>query len=144
MKCIIILFAVIIGFQNSISEEGDYTVIVKLTNLKSDKGKLSVSIYDDPETFPKSTGMLEQKIIEGFTEGEFIITFTGLKPGTYAVAGLHDENGDDKMNFNLIGFPKEGYCFSNNIMPKFRAARWNESKFLLEKTGMQIELEMKY
>ena len=144
MKWKMLFLALFFCFNASIAQEGEFRVLVKLTNLKSNEGKLSVSIYNVPETFPKNHGMLEQQIIDNFTEGEFIITFAGLATGEYAVAGLHDENGDEKMNFNLIGMPKEGYCFSNNVMPKLRAARWEESKFVVEKSEILIEIEMRY
>jgi len=144
MKWIALLCILFISSQNQDNYDNEFKVFVKLTNLKSDEGKLSVSIYNDPKTFPKTTGMLEEKIVEDFRDGECTLSFTGLKPGTYAVAGLHDENGDGKMNFNLIGIPKEGYCFSNNVMPKLRAAKWDESKFILKDSNIHIEIEMKY
>lgn len=50
-----------------------------------------------------------------------------IPPGAYAIAALHDENRDGKMNMT-IGIPREGVGFSNNPVigmsaPKFSAAR---------------------
>ena len=43
---------------------------------------------------------------------EFV--FTGLPAGKFAVAVFHDENGNDTLDTNLLGIPKEGYAFSEN------------------------------
>ena len=40
--------------------------------------------------------------------------FTGLKPGTYAVAAFHAENNETQMQYGMFGKPKEGYRFSRN------------------------------
>jgi uncharacterized protein (DUF2141 family) len=88
--------------------------------------------------------MLEQKILSDIPGEKMIIRFDSLSFGTYAVAAMHDENGDEKMNFNLLGMPKEGYCFSNNIRPKFRRPTWNEAKFDIKRKTSRIYVEMKY
>ena len=54
-------------------------------------------------------------------------TFENIPAGSYAVAVLHDENKNEKMDFNLVGIPKEAYGFSNNAKgfmapPKFSDA----------------------
>ena len=51
------------------------------------------------------------------------IDFDGLAPGKYAMVCYHDENGNGKFDENALGMPKEGYCFSNNIKPRFSATR---------------------
>ncbi len=50
-----------------------------------------------------------------------------MPPGDYAVAAIHDENRNAKLDRNLIGIPKEGFGFANNppvrwSAPAFRAA----------------------
>jgi uncharacterized protein (DUF2141 family) len=124
--------------------ENHYSVIVELSNLRSTKGKILISIYDDPGTFPKDEKMLEEKIITYIPGNKMRIHFDSLSLGTYAIAALHDENGDEKMNFNLLGLPKEGYCFSNNVRPSLRRPTWDEAKFEIRKNTTRIYIEMKY
>ncbi len=50
-----------------------------------------------------------------------------VEPGTYALALLHDENGNGEMDSNFLGLPQEGYGFSNDAKvflgpPSFEAA----------------------
>lgn len=44
-----------------------------------------------------------------------------LPPGDYAVAAIHDENGNAKLDRNLFGIPKEGFGFANNSHVTFSA-----------------------
>lgn len=50
-----------------------------------------------------------------------------LPAGRYAIAVLYDENPNHKLDRNTIGWPKEGFGFSNNpkvglSAPSFNAA----------------------
>jgi uncharacterized protein (DUF2141 family) len=37
--------------------------------------------------------------------------FSDIKPGKYAIAVIHDENCNGKLDTNMFGIPKEGYGF---------------------------------
>ena len=53
----------------------------------------------------------------------------------------HDENKDGKINKNLILIPQEGYGFSNNIKPRFKAPSFKHAAFVLSNdTTIQIKL----
>ncbi len=52
------------------------------------------------------------------------------KPGIYAIAVYHDQDGNRKFNRSGIGFPKEPFGFSNNAstlagLPAFKSVRIN-------------------
>ena len=57
------------------------------------------------------------------------ISLVGLASGNYAIAILHDENDDGKMNTNFLGLPKEGYGFSNNVMGTFGPPTFSKASF---------------
>ncbi|MEL1265494.1 DUF2141 domain-containing protein [Pseudoxanthomonas putridarboris] len=54
--------------------------------------------------------------------------FKDLPAGAYAVMVTHDENGNGKLDTNLIGMPVEGYGFSNNPAV-MRKPTWEEARF---------------
>lgn len=58
------------------------------------------------------------------------ITFEAIPYGRYAIAILHDENDDMKMNKNFFGLPREGYGFSNNVMGTLGPPSFGKSSFL--------------
>lgn len=57
--------------------------------------------------------------------------FSGIAPGTYAVALFHDENGNGKLDTNFLGIPREGVGVSNNKMRTLGPPTWEDSKFVL-------------
>jgi uncharacterized protein (DUF2141 family) len=58
-----------------------------------------------------------------------VCAFANLRPGTYAVAVVHDENGNGRLDRNLLGVPSEGYGVSNNRTYSLSSPKWDESKF---------------
>ena len=139
-----LLFLILNSGTALMQDQHDKVVVVDLTDIRSREGKIIISIYDDPETFPDDEEMMEQRILKDITGETMKIRFEQLTTGTYAIAAMHDENGDEKMNFNLMGMPKEGYCFSNNVRPKLRRPRWDEAKFKVGEKDTLIRIEMKY
>ena len=56
--------------------------------------------------------------------------FEDIPPGTYALAVIHDENSNGKLDTNWLGIPTEGYGFSNDARgllgpPTFLAASFS-------------------
>ena len=66
-------------------------------------------------------------------------TFKDLKPGRYAVMVTHDENGNGKLDMNVMGMPLEGYGFSNNPAV-MRKPTWQEAGF--EVTGSDAAIDV--
>ena len=65
-------------------------------------------LYDGAEAFPKA-GQESRGVIAKIKAGQATCVFTGLKPGTYAIAAFHAENNETQMQYGLFGKPKEGY-----------------------------------
>jgi uncharacterized protein (DUF2141 family) len=68
--------------------------------------------------------------------------FKGLKPGAYAVLVTHDENGNGKLDSNMIGMPIEAYGFSNNpnVM---RKPTWDEARFDVDAQDAAIAITLR-
>ena len=92
-------------------EANDLLVIV--SGLRSQDGNVHIALYDDPDRFPDSDGMIfkvEVPIVNGMARHKFI----DLEPRRYAVAVYHDENDNDQFDQGFLGIPLEDYAFSNN------------------------------
>ena len=101
---------------------------VNAEGLKSSQGLLAVTLYaDNPSKFLVRHGSLyvgRVNAVQGTTHACIFVP----RPGVYALALYHDENGDRKFDRTGIGFPAEGYGFSNNPatlagLPSFRSVR---------------------
>jgi uncharacterized protein (DUF2141 family) len=54
---------------------------------------------------------------------------------------FHDENGNGKLDKNVVGIPKEGYGASNNPARKMRPPTFEEAKFAVTSDqGVEVKL----
>ena len=89
---------------------GDISLEMEINNLESNKGPIYIRILDENEN-PMIVGT--SPVINYSSE----ISFDSIFPGKYAIQFFHDENKNQKMDFNLIGIPKEKFGSSNDVKP---------------------------
>jgi len=87
------------------------TIIIK--NIRSTKGRFSIGAFKDASSFEKekpykSIWISKKDVVNGTLK-----TNIHLDLGTYGLSLLDDENSDTKMEYNMVGMPKEGFGFSN-------------------------------
>lgn len=96
------------------AEAGATALEIHIKGLRSAEGLVTVTVYpDDPKRFLAPRGKLS-RLRTPVVGLEMTVCVAVPRPGIYAVAIYHDENGDTKFNKTFLGFPKEGYGFSRN------------------------------
>ena len=119
------------------------TLDVNVTGLRSMRGNVLVCVTANPKFFPdcsKDPKSLRAKVSASDSSN---VSFSNVAVGTYAVALLHDENANNKMDLAIF-LPKEGFGFSRNPAvvtgpPKFKAA-----SFLVDAAEVSQRVKMKY
>lgn len=86
---------------------------------------LYVALFDSAEAFAADKPLALQKV--PMREGTAQFSFAGLPAGRYVIKSFADENGNEKLDTNLVGMPTERYGFSNDAKgrmgpPTFDAA----------------------
>jgi uncharacterized protein (DUF2141 family) len=141
----IYLFFTLIIFSNFSVFAGTGKLRIEIIGIRSTKGKVLVNLFSTAKGFPTNPKYAyrtaELEIKEG---GKAYVEFADLPYGDYAVAVLHDENDNKKMDYNFLGMPKEGYCFSNNYRPTFKNPSFQQAGFFLERPLKTLQLEMIY
>lgn len=66
-----------------------------------------------------------------------------VRPGTYALLIVHDENGNGKLDMTF-GIPREGFGFSNNPAMKPRAPKWDEIHFTMPPSPLRQQVRVRY
>lgn len=113
---------------------------VSIPNIKSTKGVIEIGIFDTSEKFPK-VGMTCRTARFKINSQTETFTIENIREGEYAVAIYHDENSDGVCNCNFLGIPLEGYGFSNNVKPVFRAPAFEDCKISVpENSNITIRL----
>jgi len=114
---------------------------VTVTNVRSGDGNVHVSVYDRPETFAKSSGMLREQVVKA-RPTSLEVTFAGLAPGTYAVAAFHDENGNRAFDQGFLGLPQEDYGFSNDPAVFLSAPDFRDSAFTISGDVARVSVRL--
>ena len=132
---------VILGTLTTLAPLLASNLTVEVTNIKNKHGKVAIGLYNkDDKTFANPEKYYKAIFIE-IDSKKVVYTFENIPNGTYAVSVMHDENESGKLDKNILGIPKEGYGFSNNVKPAFRSANFKEAKFeLLCNKTVNIEM----
>ena len=117
------------------------TISLEVSGFKNTRGTLNCRLFTKPADVPDGEGMVTVRVlVAGPTTS---CTFSNLEPTTYAVAVVHDENSNGKLDKNFVGVPSEGYGVSNNKTYALSAPKWDESIFALvpsESKTLQVKL----
>lgn len=99
---------------------------IHVDGFRNQKGHLGVTIFTSPDGWPEHND--KAFLHDAFPiDGNHATAKLELPQGRYAIAVLHDENSNHKLDRNFVGIPKEGFGFSNNpavhlSAPSFDAA----------------------
>jgi uncharacterized protein (DUF2141 family) len=116
------------------------TLTVQVANVKSDKGQIAVALYNSEKDFMKTRYQGKvTKAIKGAVE----IVFENIPTGYYGLSIMHDANGNDKLDTNMLGIPKEGFGFSNNVMGTFGPPSFEKAKVEVN-SNKKVSISMKY
>ena len=122
------------------------TIVVNVSTFRNMRGLCGCQLYDTQQGFPDkwpTQANLNQRVpVSGRTT---TCTFNNMTPGTYAVAVIHDENSNGKLDTNFIGVPTEGYGISNNHTHALSRPSWDESKFTVNaQTIVTTNISLRY
>ena len=131
-----VLLLIVTGSTGQVNESG---LTVDITDLRNNKGQVLISLYKDGKGYPDEPGQAFRVSQLSIINHSATVSFTGLPSGNYAIAILHDENGDRKMNTNFLGLPKEGYGFSNNVMGIFGPPSYTRALFYYSADERKIQ-----
>ena len=115
---------------------------VTLDRLRSAKGNIRVCLTADPANFPACVDDANAVTLTvPAAAGRF--SLAGLRQGDYALAVIHDENGNGKLD-TFAGIPREGYGFSRNPAASFGPPRFAAARFSLAGEEEAEHVTMRY
>ncbi|KOP27386.1 hypothetical protein AMR41_05145 [Hapalosiphon sp. MRB220] len=135
---------VILGLAKA-NQNSTLNLTVVVNGIRHQNGQVCLRIYNNEQGFPLSDTSEVQSDCVQIQGSSIKKQFYGLKPGNYAVAVVDDQNGDYKLNRDLLGIPQEGFGVSNNptISVKTGIPNFKESSFPL-RNNETIKIAMKY
>jgi len=105
------------------------------------KGTIRVGLFSE-KGFPNAKQVIDGKVVK-VSGNEITVEFKDLKIGDYAIAVVHDQNQDQKLTKNLVGYPIEPYAFSNNAIGNFGPPNFKDASFKVDKKLTSISISLK-
>lgn len=129
--------------KNTLRLNDDYNVKVVINGIRSEKGKLVLAIFKDQESFINRKPIKRVELNKSELERNEIVL--KLNPGTYGFSVLDDENENNKMDYNFIGIPKEGFGFSNYYHKGLSKPHFDKFKFKINNNKIKlIDIQLRY
>ncbi len=115
---------------------------VDVDKLRSSNGVLRLCLTSDPKNFPRCVDDA-RALRRSVPAATRTMRFDALPVGNYAIAVIHDENGNAKLD-TLMGVPREGFGFSRNPAIGFGPPKFTAARFTLDADGDRQDIRMKY
>jgi uncharacterized protein (DUF2141 family) len=136
LKTAQVLATLFLAFSNLlvIHAQTGHVLQVTFTNIEEESGSLYIQLMD------KNEEVVSSHIIDA-KEGA-ILKVNNLPSGQYWLRVYQDLNGNEELDANYIGIPKEPYGFSNNVRPRFGPPDTEDMLFSVKaNTNISIELQ---
>lgn len=136
LRPVILSAAILAGFSTQ-SFAADLTV--SIIGAKPAQGQFLVSVFDRSETWMKIP--VVSQTLNVAADGSSGSVFD-LPAGTYAIALVHDANGNGKMDSTKLGFPSEAFGFSNGARARFCQPSFGKAAFRLTEPGTRLTISL--
>ncbi|WP_145203035.1 DUF2141 domain-containing protein [Sphingobium sp. B2] len=117
-------------------------LIMALEGLRSTKGQILVCVTRVPRYFPDCSDDPDKRHFAVAARGG-AVTIGNVTPGDYAIAIVHDENGNGKLD-TFAGIPREGVGFSRNPVLRFGAPSFRSASFAVAGAPVEQDIRVKY
>jgi uncharacterized protein (DUF2141 family) len=103
-------------------------LVVRVGGLAEPLGRVGCSLFAGASGFPLDSAQARVQWHAADAKG-VVCRYADLPAGSYAVSIVHDRNGNQRVDTNLVGLPTEPWGVSNNVRPSLRAPRFDEAAF---------------
>ncbi|HEU4651639.1 MAG TPA: DUF2141 domain-containing protein [Croceibacterium sp.] len=118
------------------------SLTVELANVRNQRGLLHLCLTNAPAHFPDCEAdpdAVKATIRASVRE----VSLPAVEPGTYALAVIHDENGNGRLDTTL-GIPNEGFGFSRNPAIGFGPPSFDRVRFPAEAGASRQVVRLRY
>ncbi len=120
-----------------------HSLTVAVEGLRNTRGNLLVCITAHATAFPdcsRDPGATRVRIAAADLNRDMRFT---LPAGTYAVAIVHDENGNGRLD-TMMMMPREGFGFSRNPRLRLGPPRFADAAFPLTRDAVDQHVRVRY
>lgn len=130
------------GFQDQSAVSSD-SLTIHIHQAASDQGLIRVLIFSKQEGFPSEVDKALKSYSVKPKNKSVQLEVKNLPYGKYAVAVIHDEDENGKLNTNPVGYPTEKFGFSNNPKTYFGPPSFDKAAFDHKSTSQTIKISLR-
>lgn len=139
-KIFLFIMFVVAGFAIVYSQ----TITVKISGIKNSKGNIRLAFFASEEEYKKEDPRITKYISKDrLKNGCITAVYTDIRPGTYGIALLDDENKNGKMDYSFF-LPKEGFGFSDYYFKGLTKPSYKNFSFDFGKCDKIIYIKIRY
>jgi uncharacterized protein (DUF2141 family) len=149
MKVRCIALCAVLMFANppaiAFAESACPGIHVKILNIRNSTGGVACALFESSVGFPSeylryATNIMVIKV----RDKQARCDFEDIAPGTYALAVVHDENMNGKLDTKWLGIPTEGYGFSNDAKALLSAPTFSAASFSYDGQNLDMTIGLHY
>lgn len=138
MKKLILTLAIVAGVYGLSNAQKDNKLIVNVSNIKSNKGDISVAVSDSEKAF---LGKPMVSKTQKAKQGELVFEFE-VPNGAYTVRVMHDENKSGDLDKNFLGIPLEPYGISMEGKSKYGPPTYEDAVFSITNKNVKLTIQV--
>ena len=119
------------------------TVTVTITGIRATSGTIRIGLYTSESTFADEIPLKRIVLPKTTLQSGHLTTTLQLPYGTYGIALMDDENGNEEMDYGFI-LPEEGFGFSNYYHTGLSKPSFSDFKFSVQGSATSVSVKLKY
>lgn len=141
--CFLLLVALLPA--NLLAQPACPGIHVKILDIRSSTGAVACALFESAVGFPTEYLQAATRImVIKVRDRQARCDFEDIAPGSYALAVVHDENMNGKLDVNWLGIPLEGYGFSNDASALLGAPSFESASFSHDGKNLALTIGLHY
>ncbi|MCL2441545.1 MAG: DUF2141 domain-containing protein [Treponema sp.] len=134
---VFILFLLLYYAINLHADNVQFTV--EITNVTVNNGKVYLAIFSNADEFRRETPFIAFELESNRT---VLLQEVSLPPGNYLISAFQDANGNQKLDTNFIGIPRELVGLSNYDGNGFPSRSFDRHKIPINSATNMITIRL--
>jgi uncharacterized protein (DUF2141 family) len=121
-----------------------HSLSIAIDGMRNTRGNLLVCVTANAAAFPdcsRDPAATRMRVPAASIHGQMQVALNTA--GTYAVAIVHDENGNGRLD-TMMMMPREGFGFSRNPRIRMGPPRFNDASFAVGTTPAHQQVRVRY
>jgi uncharacterized protein (DUF2141 family) len=118
-------------------------VSITVNHLRNERGIVQACLTAMAQHFPDCRADPAARHMSVTARNDMVLEFTDVPPGTYAIALVHDENGNGRVD-RVLMIPREGFGFSRDAPVRMGPPSFDAAAFHVGSGAVSQTIRMRY